>query len=271
LICIVADQDSVVEVWADVFLGLDENEALRLSTDWRKTLNHPRLQNDGLEDRFFDRGNLLAERYLSITTAHKIKFWSQATSGIKAHADSHSRRMGSLVGDLIRRGPKKDAIAFLNSLVQPPEADDGGPVPESEHLAWQRRNAVDCVHMGWRLSSADIKLHSRALELERAKGFGDPDPYLCIEQQGAYQETPTRSGVMKTDWQDTDIIVRKMEQTTVSVRDDNGLFEERDLGGEWFWPPGYARNSQSTRKSYKVDLDEEFLWEGVLDWVPVHY
>lgn len=179
IISVVAASDAVPDVWStEVFLGLRENKAIDLTRDWREKLQDPRLADDSLLSRLFERSNVVTARELSVAD-HNLQLASQADDmlGTKAHSQIHSRRLGKLIGDVIQQGER--GLEALAGTVIPAEADIGEPISPAEHAAWLEQNKQQIVDAGWVLQRATLRL------MESANTHSDidgslPDPVLRI-------------------------------------------------------------------------------------------
>ncbi len=157
--------DSVVSHYADFRKGLSDQTAIEWTKQWRKTLNNPRLADDGgpVKEVFEDvfdvelTSNLVVKPDLSVAD-HHLELAS-TVSGLDAHRNIHSRRMGGLMGALIAQ-PKR-VLPYLNSLCVQAEANPGEPIAASDHSKWVASNRDKFQFSGWLLS--EVKVTSKSL------------------------------------------------------------------------------------------------------------
>jgi pimeloyl-ACP methyl ester carboxylesterase len=130
IVCISAAGDAVPDAWSTAFLtGVRENEAIRLTAEWRKQLQEPRLADDSLLARLFESSNIGCSRELTIADAN-LQLATAGTDplGIAAHQQIHSRQMGKLLGELLNKNNSAALDAF-SAVVLTSDADCGEPIP----------------------------------------------------------------------------------------------------------------------------------------------
>jgi pimeloyl-ACP methyl ester carboxylesterase len=157
---ITPDADRVPDRWSnELLIGLSEAQAIGLTAGWRENLSHPRLLDDGIWVRLFETGSVIASPLINLhDRVHNISYQSAVKDrwGIKPHHAVHSRRMGFVVGSLLRDGPTATQIEYIQTLIQPEDADFGEPLDIAEHLKWVDRHADRFIHRGWRLKRLTV-------------------------------------------------------------------------------------------------------------------
>jgi pimeloyl-ACP methyl ester carboxylesterase len=133
------DTDGVPGFWSNVFPpGMNENDAIRLAQEALEATGHPRLRHDSLFDRVINHVNLLASPDLIITDKNLVLHSTTSDKlRISSHHMIHSRRMGRLVGELLRDGPTQERLAAIASLIQGDDADVGEPIGLSGHARYK--------------------------------------------------------------------------------------------------------------------------------------
>ena len=256
--------DTVQDGWADLFKGLSENQALDMTRQWREENGHPRLAEDGISKDLFGSSNIKVGTDLRIADKN-VKFQS-FVEGIASHSATHSRRMGVIVGNLLREGLTMDQHNYLDATVQPFDADDGRPVALREHETWLKTNEIWFELVGWRLSEISIKLHDRAIK--KADHFNGlpPSPYLQISAKDGkvcytsecYRDT------MTAKWA-TDYVLVKGGKAILRVWDYRLFRNDADLGG-WV-----IDGTQQPPATVTAMPDEGADWSATMAWTAVHY
>ncbi len=158
---IAPDSDRVPDRWSnELLIGLSEAQAIGLTAGWRESLSHPRLVDDGIWMRLFETGTVIASPTLNLNDrVHNISYQSAVKDrwGIRPHHAVHSRRMGFVVGSLLRDGPTITQIEYIRTLIQPEDADFGEPIDIAEHLKWVDAHADRYIHRGWRLQKLTVE------------------------------------------------------------------------------------------------------------------
>lgn len=269
IIAVSADTDAVPEFWSNELLtGLRENEAIDLTRDWREQHGHPRLQRDSFLVRLFESGNIFASSQLNMADEN-IRVHSQVKDllGIKAHQTLHSRRMGEVIGQLIRDGAEPDdMVVYLKSLVQPADADTGEPVLAATHQAWRERHANQFKQSGWLLEQARVELDAGATAVANDLDGSLPDPMLCLflgDNKRAAAQTAARKNKMEAEWQ-PGFYVRQGQRFALAVYDDN-LIGNTSLGVQWFEP------AASPPTTISADPAHGRYWSAELKWAEAHY
>lgn len=154
-----ADEDPVVDFYAGLRKGIDDQTAIECTADWRTLSGHPRLVDDGgpiqdlLEDWFsltISR-NLLTSRSLSAGDLNFV-LPCEATS-LNLHSITHSGRMGYIIGNCIHDGVGSKTESFLDSLVVKGDVGDGSPESRDSYGTWWNENIENFEHSGWLLTS----------------------------------------------------------------------------------------------------------------------
>lgn len=234
----IQSEDDSVNGWANRLPGLSENEAIELTSSWRKELNYPRLQSDNAVFRFVGSSNILVSPELRLSS-NNWKYLSFARSSdleFHRHNAIHSRRMGGLVGTIIAADSPTSERSLIESLVQPSDADLGEPVDAAVQDSWEKQNLAWMHHIGWRLRSATIELHPDAQELEnQAGGIGAPDPRLFVTQNNETNrqyETPIAADRMSVSWRNCPCVLFRGDKYSIWLEDLDFLLGSHGLG-EW--------------------------------------
>jgi len=265
--------DSIPDTWSNETLtGLTENEAIRLTTGWREALDHPRLANDNLTFRLFRRGNIVADKHLPLSYDEQTgegmlscSVYSFVQETIRAHSCIHSRRMGRVVGDVLRDGVHPTRVRYVCRLVQPADEDDGEPIPEAEYGPILASKEPAYEHAGWLLQRIDIRLDPQAKE---TAGEDDPDPYVSFTPASGKDwslRTETQWNTLSASWSPGYFFPDGTE-CVLGVWDANHIANDTWLGGRRISlardrPPG----------SLPADTAAKVDWSGTLQWVPLHY
>lgn len=181
LLCLCPEGDQVPDVWADVLNGLNENDALQLVEPWQSLMEFPRLASDGAWFRLLGRGNLTCRSQLNVTGAENVSVpcLRRDPLGIAPHRALHSRRMGSVIGDFLRPGPRRSASEFLQLLL-PDNTDLGEAIPQGQHDHALSLMAQQIRLAGWRLERVQVTLDEKALKIARDPDGSAPDLFLRI-------------------------------------------------------------------------------------------
>jgi len=256
----------------ETLTGVTENEAIRLTTGWREALDHPRLANDNLTFRLFESNNVVADKHLPLAYDEKTgdgivscSVCSFVRGAIKVHACIHSRRMGHVVGEIIRDRVRPERVESVCRLIQPADEDDGEPVPEAEHRSVVANGAALYEHAGWLLARIEIRLEPKAKEVA---GEDAPDPYVRITAPNGkevYLRTETRWDSCTADWE-PDYFFPTGTEVVVQVWDANYVTSDTWLGGRRI---SLGRNPPPA--SLSADTVAKVYWSGTLEWVPMHY
>ena len=163
---------------------LSETQAIPLTQSWQEHLGFPRLANDSFEKHLLGREpNLAIADYLNVADVD-IKTQSFVARGavfeFAEHQAFHSRRIGYVLGELIRDGATPSQITSLKFLVQPADADNGNAIPQAQQQQWLDNHNKEMVRAGWRLTKISVTLLPDANRLARNLDRSVVSPMLKI-------------------------------------------------------------------------------------------
>lgn len=271
IVTISPNADHVPDTWSNETLtGLSENEAIALTTEWRETLNHPRLPEDRFLFRLFESGNIVAVKGLQLGFNEKTGKGAQnclvhsfVKGLVKPHGSIHSRRMGRVVGELIGSGVCPETIDYLRRLIQPADEDNGEPVALGEYRRSVAQREPSYAHAGWLLQQIRIELDKSSQWVARDEA---PDPYLCITSaDGAISlETKPQRNVLSAQW-NPDYFFPNGVALDFTIWNSRIMSKDTPLG---------VRRICLDRKPpefFPADLGAKVYWSGSFDWISVHY
>jgi hypothetical protein len=187
--------------------------------------------------------------------------------GLKGHSALHSRRMGFVLGELIRDGASPERISYLKNVVQPKDTDDGEPVALAVHEDWQRRNNARFQHAGWQLAKATIEVDHPANSPSRGFWSGSPPKLVLCVHSADLSKLWGRAAAAETGWGaelTPRVFVYEQAEFVLGVYDGSGPFA-RCLGQ-------YSlRADNGLPTQLKADPKHEISWSASLHWVPMHY
>lgn len=162
LITMTAQSDPVVQTFASLRTGIDEQTAVRETKDWREALGNPRLADDGdpitevLEDLFETKltDNLSVSHKLNVADDNLII--SSEIRGPHAHAAIHSHRFGCLLGEFLRNPQSAENLIWLKATVIPADAGAGEPLSNEAYIRWLENHESGFQQSGWLLQSLTI-------------------------------------------------------------------------------------------------------------------
>jgi hypothetical protein len=194
-----------------------------------------------------------------------VRYQSEVTPWADQHSVAHSRRMGAVVGELIRDGASPERIDYLKTLIQPHEADHdrGGPVPEDEQRNWDRDHEEDFHDIGYRLEHITVET-LRAGDRVYQGGPGGRRELavtLTLRPPGgadAHLETAVVADQDRAEWS-PDWILHRDDSGTLTIRAGRREIEAPLHPGQ---PP---------RASIPADPPNGIFVTTTLDWVRVHY
>ena len=162
LITITAQSDPVVESFASLRTGIDEQTAVLETKDWRDSLGNPRLVDDGdpvvelvedlLEIKLID--NLIVSHKLNVADDNLTI--SSEIRGIDAHAAIHSHRFGSVLGEFLRNPKSAESLNWLEGTVIPADAGDGEPLSNEAYVRWWKDHESGFQQSGWLLQRLTV-------------------------------------------------------------------------------------------------------------------
>lgn len=255
LICLYPTTDRIVSDVSNSVpyaIGLQESDAKRITREWREAKGHPKFKTPllaaGAHQHYADENiPYFSNIYESISLA-----------SLTTHSAAHSRRMGFVVGELIRDGATPERLSYLESLAQPSYEDDGGePVNSSNYISSvrQRDESGDYVHSGWLLKTITVTLKNDA----KFRPGGKPRCLVVklIDQtnRNHYGNCPEKQSIYK--WSPAKFF-RKDEAIWIQVEDDY-LGYNKTFGNK--------RLSMDTAPN---EIESE-QWSARLEWIKVHF
>ena len=284
--------DKVPDIWANVRKGLNDRYAMAETKSWREKYDYPRLPEDGFWTRvmekanlwlgleLFESGNIQARSALRLPTGDdpavtqlELCTLVDDTLGKRAHFAVHSRRMGFILGKLLRGGVTAANLQYLREYVQPADADEGDGLPRAEYEAWLNLNEPLFDRAGWRLRKA-------AVTLDKAADGGSP-PHLLLQLQAhgqvtsrkyAAQKTAVKKGTFAAEW-DVDYRVYRGDELTL---------EAVDAGAWALLPRPHRKPERRLGKQTLTICDQPVAscdkdpahgrcWSAKLEWEPFHH
>jgi hypothetical protein len=235
---------------------------------WQEHLGFPHLLDDSVLAHELP-SDMPQSIVLNVANVN-LKIQSFVTPGIPQHSPVHSRRMGYVIGELLRDGLTEDRVAYISSKIEARNADAGEPVPEAVERTWERANLTGEQHVGWRLNRITVNLLPRTIQIAHNLGGGLPSPLVRVladENDGRRQllATPTVLHTLSATWY-TNFILRDGMQPSLSVLASHGILAPTELGGI------RLTGSETPPPSTIIaDPISGLYWSGTLDWVSVHY
>jgi hypothetical protein len=171
--------------------------------------------------------------------------------------------MGAVVGELIRDGASPDRIDYLKTLIQPREADRGGPVPEDEQRNWDRDHEEDFHDVGYRLEHITVEALHAGDRVYQA-GPGGPRELsvaLTVRPAGGAEarlETAVVADQDRAEWS-PDWILHRGDSGTLSIRTGRHVVDVN-------LHPG-----QAPLASLPADPARGITVTTTLDWAHLHY
>ena len=259
IINIFPDDDRGVIALANLRKGILERDAVPMTQSWQEHLGFPRLAEDEQFGRLLgaeEQDNFQMSEILTVADAN-IRFQSLVKPGIDQHSSVHSRRVGSIVGRLLRDPKSTQSLDYIETLVQLSDADQGEPISLDAQSNWEQAHATDFEQVGWRLRGIKVSLAPEA-----RVGTGSLLSLRVVEEHNGiartvYQSAMARSGTT-AQWNTNNILFDGREQTLV-------LFAGKSLGE-------YRLNGKTRPPvALRPDIEHNVLWSAELDWVSVHY
>jgi pimeloyl-ACP methyl ester carboxylesterase len=277
--------DDVPEFWSNLRTGIAENRALQQTRDWQRRTGNPKLPSDGMLRRIGDKVNDLVGRELFQSGAIRarstldlptpvgdgvinveLRTFVDNALGTRSHQTVHSRRMGFLVGTLLRhrRGPEE--LRYLKTFVQPADADMGRPIPAADQQRWLADNRSSFERAGWSLERVELQLHTDAKDIAREWRDSLPDPYLKVSV-GNRLEWKTEKGesnTMRHDWT-LQTLVCQGEDLCLEVFDFIRAYPDKSLGRF------ETRVSENVPENVPADVAGKRYWSAKLIWEAFHH
>jgi len=241
---------------------------LRLVEPWQSLKSFPRLQADGFLFRLTGGSNLSSRATLAVDGAENIRVacLNLDVLGLSPHHSLHSRRMGQILGQLLRPAPREESLADLRSVVLPNHSDTGEPVPQEQYEHWlalfsdQRRLA------GWRLDSIDVQLDDSARKMAVDVNGSPPDLFLrlSMDDQGRVLQTTSTA----TDNIEPQFAVGWYFEAGRTVRIEA---YDRDVFGSTSLGTHTISIGESVPDALFTDHDQGIHWSADLKWTRLHY
>ncbi|MGA2582625.1 MAG: alpha/beta hydrolase [Tepidisphaeraceae bacterium] len=254
---------------------LTDADAIPLTQSWQEHLGFPRLADDSLEAQLHKTEQDIAIAEPLNAANANIPIQSLVIPGpgftFAEHSAIHSRRMGYVIGELLREGATKARLEYLATMIQPKDSDQGEPVAEDYQQLWLKTHKQDFDQIGWRLDTATITLEPEASEAAHNLDGLPASPLIRVTTDDAtagvktlYKSLPAIHAPSAT-WQ-TNFILQNLETARLSVAAFHEVGNPTDLGG-------ISLTGTDTEPPTEIDADpmHGLLWSAALDWVPVHY
>lgn len=232
IVTITPQTDNVPDVHADLRKGIDGNDALHATRHWQDDMKTLSLRDDNgpfrelLDDFFETKGVNHVSVNSHLNVAQNNIVYPSAVLEDRDHSPHqavHSRRMGAVIGSVIKRGFDNESIAYLQAVTQQPGCDTGEPIPEKNHRAWEQQHTQDFNHSGWFLTDAIV---NSSFAWDRTKHLfpSDPDPYFTVIADGAptvlYKST-VKLNTLSAKWAPTTCVVPRNTKCVFKVYESN--------------------------------------------------
>ncbi len=275
IVTLVATTDNVCD-WLNLLpvKGMTEQTAKRLTSDWQDQLGHPRLLRDDIRLRAFalpQWDNLIVAERLNVDTLHfdvvsLVRDENPVAEileiGAKPHHTLHSRRIGYVLGELIRDGPTAKRIEYLRGLVQPTDADDGEPVDEAVYADWLRRAEPAFSHAGWCLEEASVQLPDGVAGADGSR----PSPVLQVRSADGRKlvdQTKAEQETLRPEWKPRIFVY-------LGSRFMVGLYERQGVSAHSFGARILVAD-ETLPAHVPANPGDGVLWSGDLRWGPMHF
>jgi pimeloyl-ACP methyl ester carboxylesterase len=253
-------------------MELTEADAIPLTQSWQEHVGFPRLLNDDLSRHFFRlENNLVMAEPLNVGNVN-ITIQSLVKPGptFAEHSAIHSRRMGYVVGELLRDGLTPDRISYVSTKIEAANADSGGPMPEANYQAFLQAQAQRFQHVGWRLNQITVDLLPQTINIAGNLNGTLPSPLIKAVSGGnnGRPQTWSTAPVLNTlhaSWQ-TDFIAWNGQTYYLSLQAYHDIGTPTDLGGISITADNNAPFSTIT-----ANPSGGGYWSASLTWVSVHY
>jgi hypothetical protein len=273
IVSIVPDTDTVMDGWANIFTGMEENEAIRLTREWREANDNPRLLDDSADFIVFRTPlkNVFASQQLAVKRAVSVVYHSLVQDGVKAHNCVHSRRMGQMVGELLKDGPTPSRLAFIRTFLQPSYSDTGEPITADRQgitmwdiLGWGQRSFLTGKEP-WRLTHATLECVGDGKRIADDLDGSSPDLRLrgFVNKQ-TVGSTPLKPNSDTAEWRNTSIVAHSGATLRLVIVDED-VFSETPI--EEF----EISVGKSAVQRFIGDPDKGTYWNANFTWQKLHY
>jgi len=271
IVTITPRTDRVPDIYADLRKGVDENDALHATRQWRDEMKTLSLRDDNspfreLLDDVFDTksvNHVVVSSHLNVAH-HNIVYPSIVPDdrGHGAHEAVHSRRMGAVIGILIKNGFDDQSRRYLQTLTQFSGTDSGDPIPMADQRRWENQRTREFQHSGWVLVEA-VVTSSSTWDRDNHLVPSDPDPYFRIVTDDDKSNLTYQSSIAKNlksaRWTNTSCVVGREGSVQIQV------FESNPNTDQFL---GAARLSIGPQgPPTKVESKN---WSAILNWRYVH-
>lgn len=259
--------DQVPEGWANWETGLLDNEAIAMTSQWRESVGHPRLADDGGLLRFAKAGRKVASSTLGVEGVQNVVIHSMVPDdyGRGAHRAIHSRRIGAVLGGLLRDSVSAEQIQYLQTLVQPRDTDDGEPVDEAAQDHWNEQWAGAFDSVGWRLKRMTVRFDPVAATWDKDTDGSLPDPVIDLQIEGSAQRrTSTVAANRLTAQWSLDWVLLNDTRYLITVSDQDVTVKEHAAAQQ-------LDLKQEPPRSVPNDPEHGVFWTADFDWEPAHY
>jgi hypothetical protein len=258
---------------ADDLTGLPPESALSLTRPWRDHVGFPRLIDDGFVTHEIGKLKIVDADTLNVADANLMvkSFVPIDVLGLARHSAIHSLRMGHLVGEIARDGYTSTHRRYLETLVQPEDADQGEPVQIEDQQAWLRDRASDFEWAGWRLAKITVYLTPYAKLMAGNPENVAPSPRLEILAQdarpgGPRYATPCAEHTYHASWAPGAVLLSQ-QTDKFTVLAWHVLFPT-PLGSRFI---SATRADEMPPELLPADDAKQIHWSAALQWEPIHY
>jgi hypothetical protein len=174
--------------------------------------------------------------------------------------------MGYVVGELLRDGVTKSRLEYVQTILQPKDADDGNPIPLREEEFFDQSHRQDYQQLGWRLDSIDVELTQTATRIARNLDDSVISPYVQMTMQSQARSSPrlktetilnSLSASWKPKW-----IIRTGQSAQLKVCAFHAFRSDVELPGTLTVAAG---------SDAPTDTASGIGWSAKLQWSRVHY
>jgi hypothetical protein len=210
-----------------------DDDAIALTRSWQEHLGFPRLMDDSILAHNIGPSDMPKNFVLNVANAN-LRIQSLVVPGLAQHSAIHSRRMGYIIGELLRDGLTPSRIQYVADTVQPKDADQGEPIASESQQDWLQTHVEDFNQIGWRLNSIAVKLEPETARPARG-GTMPPSPLLRITAGSGRGQQRLYEGAVKANSMDatwfTNFILRNDQTCRLDVAAFHGVLNTTDLGG----------------------------------------